>query len=107
MKCHQNGHMFQIPEAAQILVQALFHGRDQNAYLLHEFFAMPDHFQKSNSAGITVTSSAEALLASTAGPGLKRRPPREAPKEAPEEQELKVNSDKIMRNSTCGKGSLR
>src|SRR5947208_1178429 len=43
-KCHQSRAVFQIPEVAQILVQTLFHYRDQNFYLLHEFVVMPDHF---------------------------------------------------------------
>ena len=42
-KCHQSRHIFKISELGQILVQTLFHYRDQNAHLLHGFVAMPDH----------------------------------------------------------------
>jgi len=42
-KCWQGRTIFQIPENAQILIEALFHYRDAKAYALHEFVAMPDH----------------------------------------------------------------
>jgi putative transposase len=35
--------VFQVAENAQILVEAIFHYRDADAYLLHEFVIMPDH----------------------------------------------------------------
>ena|ERR1700730_1396393 len=42
-KCWQGRTIFQIPENAQILIEALFHYRDAKAYALHECVAMPDH----------------------------------------------------------------
>ena len=42
-KCWQGRHVFQVPEIAEILVQTIFHYREQNAYLLHEFVVMHDH----------------------------------------------------------------
>ncbi len=42
-KCWQGRAVFQVPENADILVEALFHYRDLRAYLLHEFVVMPDH----------------------------------------------------------------
>jgi putative transposase len=42
-KCWQGRHVFQVPEIAEILLQSMFHYRDKNAYLLHEFVVMPDH----------------------------------------------------------------
>jgi REP-associated tyrosine transposase len=42
-KCAQSHTIFQIPEIAQILIEALYHYREKGAYLLHEFVLMPDH----------------------------------------------------------------
>jgi putative transposase len=42
-RCAQGRNIFQVPEVAQILIAALLHYRDTNAYLLHEFVIMPDH----------------------------------------------------------------
>ncbi|HUL15019.1 MAG TPA: transposase [Terriglobales bacterium] len=42
-KCWQGRTIFQVPENAEILINTLFHYRDRNAYLLHEFVVMPDH----------------------------------------------------------------
>lgn len=42
-KCWEGRVVFQIPEAAEILVQTLLHYRDRGDYLLHEFVVMPDH----------------------------------------------------------------
>ena len=42
-KCWQGRQIFQAREIAEILLQTLFHYREQRAYLLHEFVLMPDH----------------------------------------------------------------
>jgi putative transposase len=42
-KTWQNHAIFQVPEAAQIVIWCLAHYRDAGAYLLHEFVVMPDH----------------------------------------------------------------
>jgi len=42
-KCWQSRAIFQITENAEILIKALFHYRDREAYALHEFVVMPDH----------------------------------------------------------------
>jgi putative transposase len=42
-KCWQGRTVFQVHENAEILIEALFHYRDLNSYLLHEFVVMPDH----------------------------------------------------------------
>ncbi len=42
-KCWQSRAIFQVPENAEILIEALFHYRDRKAYALHEFVVMPDH----------------------------------------------------------------
>ena len=42
-KCGEGRVVFQVPENAQILIEALFHYRDQGAYLLHGYIVMPDH----------------------------------------------------------------
>jgi REP-associated tyrosine transposase len=42
-KCWQGRAVFQVPENAETLIEALFHYRDRNSYLLHEFVVMPDH----------------------------------------------------------------
>jgi len=39
----QGRNVFQIPEVAEILIAAMLHYRDTNAYLLHEFVVMPNH----------------------------------------------------------------
>jgi putative transposase len=43
-KCWQGRHVFQVPEIAEMLLQTMFHYRERDAYLLHEFVLMPDHF---------------------------------------------------------------
>lgn len=43
-KCWQGRTIFQVPENAEILIDTLFHYRERNAYFLHEFVLMPDHF---------------------------------------------------------------
>ena len=40
----QKNNLFQSQRMAQLFVGVLFHYRDQNNYLLHEFVLMPDHF---------------------------------------------------------------
>ena len=42
-RCAQGRSVFQIPEVAQILITAILHYRDTDAYLLHEFVVMPNH----------------------------------------------------------------
>jgi putative transposase len=42
-RCAQGRNVFQIPEVAHILIAAILHYRDTNAYLLHEFVVMPNH----------------------------------------------------------------
>jgi putative transposase len=42
-KCWLGRAIFQLPENAEILVKTLFHYRDRNAYLLHEFVVTSDH----------------------------------------------------------------
>jgi putative transposase len=42
-KCWQGRTIFQLAENAEILIKTLFHYRDRNAYLLHEFVVMSDH----------------------------------------------------------------
>jgi putative transposase len=42
-KCWQGRTVFQVVENAQILIETLFHHRDKQDYLLHEFVVMPDH----------------------------------------------------------------
>jgi putative transposase len=42
-RCDQGRNVFQIPEVAQILITAILHYRDTDAYLLHEFVVMPNH----------------------------------------------------------------
>jgi putative transposase len=42
-KCWQGRSVFQIPENAEILINALLHYRDLDSYLLHELVVMPDH----------------------------------------------------------------
>jgi putative transposase len=42
-KCWQSRSIFQIPGNVEILVSILFHYRERNAYLLHEFVVMPNH----------------------------------------------------------------
>jgi REP-associated tyrosine transposase len=42
-KCWQGRPVFQVPENAVILIRTLFHYRDREAFLLHEFVVMPDH----------------------------------------------------------------
>jgi putative transposase len=44
-RCPQGRSVFQIPEVAQILIKAILHYRDTDAYLLHEFVVMPNHLQ--------------------------------------------------------------
>jgi putative transposase len=41
-RCAQGRDVFRIPEIAQILIATMLHYRDTNAYLLHEFVAMPN-----------------------------------------------------------------
>ena len=40
----QKNSLFQSQRMAQLFVAVLFHYRDQENYLLHEFVLMPDHF---------------------------------------------------------------
>jgi putative transposase len=42
-KCAQSRAIFQVPENAQILIDALCRYREKGTYLLHEFVVMPDH----------------------------------------------------------------
>src|SRR5258705_13793084 len=42
-KCREGRNAFQVPEIAEILLNTLFHYRDSEGYLLHEFVIMPDH----------------------------------------------------------------
>src|SRR2546423_1823232 len=42
-KCWQGRSVFQVPEAAEILIKILFEYRDCSVYLLHELVIMPDH----------------------------------------------------------------
>jgi putative transposase len=42
-RCAQGRNVFQISEVARILIAAILHYRDTNAYLLHEFVIMPNH----------------------------------------------------------------
>jgi REP-associated tyrosine transposase len=42
-KCWQSCTVFQVRQNAEILIEVLFHYRDRNSYLLHEFVVMPDH----------------------------------------------------------------
>jgi putative transposase len=42
-KCWQGRAVFQVSENAEILIETLFHYRDLDAYLIHEFVVMPDH----------------------------------------------------------------
>jgi putative transposase len=42
--CAQRKALFQRMVTADLLVDVLFHYRDQRKYLLHEFVIMPDHF---------------------------------------------------------------
>ena len=42
-KCAQGRSIFQVPENAQIFIDALYRYRAKGAYLLHEFVLMPDH----------------------------------------------------------------
>ena len=40
----QKTSLFQSTRMAQLFIDVLFHYRDRNNYLLHEFVLMPDHF---------------------------------------------------------------
>ena len=42
-KCAQGRSIFQVPENAQIFIDALYRYRAKGAYLLHEFVLMLDH----------------------------------------------------------------
>ncbi len=42
-KCAQNLAIFQVPEAADILVRTIYRYRDKGIFALHEFVVMPDH----------------------------------------------------------------
>jgi putative transposase len=42
-KCVQGRTIFQVPENAQILMDALYRYREKRVYLLHEFVLMPEH----------------------------------------------------------------
>ena len=55
-KCWQGRTIFQVPANAQLLIGSLFHYRQQNAYLLHEFVLMPDHLH------LTVTPGSATSL---------------------------------------------
>jgi putative transposase len=54
-KCGQGRTIFQIPALAQICLEAIFHYRDQGAYLLHEFVIMPDHLHLLLTPGATTS----------------------------------------------------
>jgi putative transposase len=43
-RCWQGRSLFQIPENAQLFLDALFEYRSRDEYLLHEFVVMPNHF---------------------------------------------------------------
>lgn len=42
-KCWKGRAVFQVPENAEIVIEALFNYRARKAYALHEFVVMPDH----------------------------------------------------------------
>jgi putative transposase len=42
-KCWQGRTLFQVKEIAEILLETLFHYRDDGKFSLHEFVIMPDH----------------------------------------------------------------
>ena len=42
-KCWQGRSVFQVRENVEVLIEALFHYRQRDSYLLHEFVIMPDH----------------------------------------------------------------
>jgi putative transposase len=54
-KCWQGRTVFQVPENAEILIEALFHYRDSKAYALHEFVVMPDHLHLMLTPGATTS----------------------------------------------------
>lgn len=45
----------QVPENAEILIEALFHYHDSKAYALHEFVVMPDHLHLMLTPGATTS----------------------------------------------------
>ena len=51
-----NRAVFHVAANAEILVQAIFHYREQDAYLLHEFVVMPNHLH------LMLTPSQETTL---------------------------------------------
>ena len=55
-KCWQGRCIFQVPESAEILLNAILHYRDRGAYRLHEFVVMPDHLH------LLLTPSADTTL---------------------------------------------
>jgi putative transposase len=54
-KCWQGRTVFQAPENAEIIIEALFHYRDSKAYALHEFVVMPDHLHLMLTPGATTS----------------------------------------------------
>jgi putative transposase len=54
-KCWQGRTVFQVPENAEILIEALFYYRDSKAYALHEFVVMPDHLHLMLTPGATTS----------------------------------------------------
>jgi putative transposase len=61
-KCWQGRTVFQVPENAEILIEALFHYRDSKAYALHEFVVMPDHLHLMLTPGATTSKKVIQLI---------------------------------------------
>jgi len=47
--------LLQSARAAELLVNVLYHYREQRKYLLHEFVIMPDHFHVLITVGVEMT----------------------------------------------------
>ena len=54
-RCWQGRSIFQIPEVGQLLITAILHYRQTNAYLLHEFVVMPNHLHLILTPGSTTS----------------------------------------------------
>jgi len=57
----QRALLFRKDTMARLLVEVLFHYRDHNSYLLHEFVVMPDHFHLLISPKVTVERSLQLI----------------------------------------------
>jgi putative transposase len=75
-RCAQGRNIFQTPEVAEILITAMLHDWDTDAYQLHEFVVMPNHLHVLLTPGPT-TSLEKAVQLVKGGSSYQIRKQRE------------------------------